>query len=87
MEKSQNKVLYLFFFHSIPENPIQVEVQANDKPLKMEVDTGTVVSVISHKEVQDLFPTVTLTPTTVVLRTYTGQHVMVLGEISVNVRY
>ncbi len=53
----------------------------------MEVDTGAVLSVISEKERQVLFPTVHLRSTGIVLRTYTGQHMKVLGEISVHVQY
>ena len=52
---------------------MEMEVQVNDKPLTMEVDSGTVLSVISHKEVQDLLPTVIFT-------NIHGQHVTVLEE-------
>ena len=64
-----------------------MEVQANGQRLKMEVDTGAVLSVISQRDWNALFPTVKLKPTRAVLRTYTGQHMKVLGEISVRVQY
>ena len=73
--------------NSKPSHPIRVEVKINDKLLQMEVDTGAAVSIISEKTKKTLYPTVSLTAPSVVLRTYTGEAMSVLGEMKVKVEY
>ena len=60
------------------KNPIQVPVPANGQSLLMEVDTG-VMSVIS-KDTKNLFPTVNVSNSPVMLQTYTGQWMKVYWE-------
>ena len=67
-----------------------VTVKVNDKDLQMEVDTGASASVISEEvygrlwKREDASP---LRPTTVTLRTYTGEKLALLGSITVDVQY
>ena len=68
-------------------HPITVEVKVNDRPLVMELDTGAAVSVISEQEQRRLFPQTALKPTTVLLRTYTGEPMAVAGEMTAMVQY
>jgi len=68
-------------------HPITVEMVVNNKPLVMELDTGAAVSVISEQTQRRLFPQTTLKPTSVLLRTYTGEPMTVAGEMTVNVQY
>ncbi len=67
--------------------PITVDVQANGKPLSMELDTGAAVSVISEQMQRRVFPEAPLKRTTVVLRTYTGEPMRVAGQLDVHVQY
>ena len=73
--------------NSKSSHPIRVEVKINGKLLQMEVDTGAVVSIISEQTKNRLNLTVPLVSPSVVLRTYTGETMSVLGEIKVEVEY
>ncbi|XP_064468503.1 uncharacterized protein K02A2.6-like [Ornithodoros turicata] len=53
----------------------------------MEIDTGAVVSVMSLQQYQKCFPHLTLEPTSLRLRTYTGEALTPQGYITVNVNY
>ena len=69
--------------------PMSVIVQVNQRELTMEVDTGASVSLISeatYKQLwQDNCPK--LNRTTVKLRTYSGEMLVVLGSITVDINY
>jgi predicted aspartyl protease len=66
---------------------MQVEMFLNDKPLVMELDTGASVSLLSHNKCQELFPELVPRKTEVVLKTYTGESINLVGEVDVEVRY
>ena len=53
----------------------------------MKVDTGAEVSVISEQTCKLLFPHLTLCKRRVVLKTYTGETMPVVGELHVQVCY
>ena len=61
---------------------ITVDVNVNDVPVTMEVDTGAPVSVMSQQQQQKLFPQAQLYPSQVVLRTYTAEKVAVVVFIA-----
>ena len=61
--------------------------EVNSKPLTMEVDTGAVVSLISHSTQKKQFPTAVLTKPRLKLRTYTFQPLALAGQMSVRVKY
>ena len=67
--------------------PITVTLNVNRQKLQMEVDTGAAISVISEFTKNKLFPGVYLNETPVMLTTYTGEQMAVVGEISITVRY
>ncbi|XP_058858757.1 uncharacterized protein K02A2.6-like [Acipenser ruthenus] len=72
------------------EKPITVEVIINDQVTTMEIDTGASVSIISESTYNRNWPLDNkpeLTTSDVVLRTYTGEQVPILGSISVLVKY
>ena len=73
--------------NSKSSHPIRVEVKINGKLLQMEVDTGAAVSIISEQTKNRLNLTVPLASPSVVLRTYTGEAMSVLGEMKVEVEY
>ena len=53
-------------------HPITVELEVNRKKLRMEIDTGAAVSVISMDTYQKLFSDTSLNTSTLRLKTYTG---------------
>ena len=53
----------------------------------MELDTGAAMSLISETTKKELFPTVNLRHSEVVLKTYTSEKITVLGEMDVDVKY
>ena len=68
-------------------HPVRVELRVNSKPLKMEVDTGAVVSIISQKTWQEVFPLLPIEKSSVVLTTYSSERLKTLGRCTVNVSY
>ena len=70
--------------------PILVTLQLNGQDLTMELDTGATLSIVSEKTYQSLFSPQAapqLKPSTVQLKTYTGEVLTILGEITVTVCY
>ena len=67
--------------------PYRVEFSVNGRPLSMEVDTGAAVSVAPESAITALLQTTNLEPTSVVLRTYTGEQIPVRGVLPVSVGY
>ena len=74
-----------------PAPPLMVQVTANEAPLKMEIDTGASVSLISRDTYRKLWPDQErrpkLQPSAQRLRTYTGQELDVQGSVTVAVTY
>ena len=60
--------------------PLEVQVHVNETPLKMEVDTGAAVSIISEETGKTLFPNLKLQPSKLVLKTYTEEPMAVVGK-------
>ena len=67
--------------------PLEVDLMLDGKPLRMEVDTGAAVSLVSEKTYQSLFPERCLQPSKVCLRTYSGESLKVIGQVEVEVCY
>ena len=67
--------------------PFEVDLLLEGKPLRMEVDTGACVSLVSKQTFQSLFPAQTLRPLKAQLRTYSGEVIPSLGEVDVVVTY
>ncbi|XP_061152316.1 uncharacterized protein K02A2.6-like [Syngnathus typhle] len=59
----------------------------NGVPLKMELDTGSALSIISFNDYKKMFPDTKLSRTSVKLKTYTGEKVAPLGKLKVKVKY
>ena len=59
--------------------PIEVKVTIEGKDLKIDVDTGAAVFIISNSTRVKLFPHLKLHPSKVVLRTYTDEPIKVVG--------
>ena len=77
----------LFTFPSNAK-PIVVTVKVNNVDLPMELDTGASLSLISEATYKSFLPALPpLSPTSVVLTTYTGEKILPLGSIDVTVVY
>ena len=71
-----------------PHNPPVCEtLELNGVPVRMEVDTGVAVSLISQKTQQRFFPAQTLEKPSVRLTTYTTESISVVGMMQVQVKY
>ena len=66
---------------------MEVTVTVEDKPLVMEIDTGTAVSIILEPTQTKLFPHLKLHKSKVVLKTYTDEPIQVKGQLNVHVNY
>ena len=67
--------------------PIVVQLTVEGKEISMEIDTGAAVSLISLVTKEQLFPQNELLDTTLVLTTYTGEQMAVVGRMKVKVNY
>ena len=75
----------MYTFHSSESQPLAVELQIQNVPVRMEVDTGASLSIMSHQTYtstwsKECLPP--LKPTEAKLRTYTGERIDVLGAIN-----
>ena len=68
-------------------NPLKVVMLVDGQKLEMEVDTGASLSLISKSTYQRLKFARGLQPSTVNLRTYSGEPVKVLGTVEVDAAY
>ena len=64
-----------------------VQPTINGTPMKMELDTGSALTIIPDQLYQRHLSEQPLAPTSVILRTYSGEHVKPLGAIHVEVEY
>ena len=79
-----------YFFHKLGEKsscPIEISLLANGTPLEMEVDTGADISIISEKTRKTLFPDQRIYPSDLILKTYTGESIQIVGNLHVRVQY
>ena len=67
--------------------PIMVDIEVEKCVIPMEVDTGAAVSLVSSSLYQRLFPGLPLESSKLVLTTYTGEQLKLLGERMVEVKY
>ena len=74
----------LFTLPSQQAKPLQATINVEAHSLKMEVDTGAAVSIISDKTQNSMsnLQKLSLQPTHVKLRTYTGETIHVVEELS-----
>ena len=77
----------LFTFRNKSTPPILIDLELSNRNIVMELDTGAALSLISETTKKELFPTVNLRHSEVVLKTYTSEKITVLGEMDVDVKY
>ena len=66
---------------------IWVSPDVQGRVVKMELDTGSVVSVLPYKQYKEHFGHVKLAKSLVTLKTYTGQTITPKGEMKCNVKF
>ena len=89
-ENSSEEVHTLFHLKEKGHPPLMVTVELNNSSLRMEIDTGAAVSIISETTYTGLWPKNARPPllqSTVLLRTYTGETLPIKGQVKVNVTY
>ena len=59
-EDINSEILVLYHDKASSDKPLEVDLQLEGKPLRMEVDTGAAVSLVSEETYRSLFPTVQL---------------------------
>ena len=86
-EEQVNDITLFTVDRSTTRKPIIIKMEVNGRQLPMELDTGAAVSLISTTTQLTLFPDITLTPSKMVLTTYTGQKIAVAGVMKVEMWY
>ena len=81
------KIKQVFVIGAKSSDPFEVEMYLNDKPIRMEVDTGAAVSIISRSQQRQLLPNVPVLSSNIRLKTYTGERIDVIGELMVNISH
>ena len=69
--------------------PILLDMMLNGQPVQMELDTGASVSVCSYTRFKELWPSGDrlLRPTGMLLRTFSGERLVVKGEVMIDVSF
>ena len=86
-EETSDTELPIYAIGESSSRPLRTDVLVNGKRLTMEIDTGAAVSIISEHQKKLHFPDATLAESSVQLRTYTGEHMPVLGRLRVCAKY
>ena len=68
-------------------NVIWVYLKVDGKPLKMELDTGSAVLIITHELYMKKFNEIPLQKTELLSKTYTGKNITPVGVLKANVEY
>ena len=92
LEAQEDDLAYtLFTLHGSNSNPITLDLALNNVPVKVELDTGAAVLVISHSTYLNICSqsqaVPALQPSLVKLKTYTGESIPIIGCASVQARY
>ena len=77
--------LFMLGHNSRQEEPVCFKPPVNGVPIWMELDTGAEVSVIPETAYKSLFSDQPLTETAVILKTFTGESIPIVGELSAKV--
>ena len=67
--------------------PLTISIKINEKQVLMELDTGAAVSLVSEDTQKQHWPEQQLQELTARLKTYSGEHLEVLGSMDIEVTY
>ena len=90
LETSEDCVEYevpLNHFGAKSDQPYVLDVQLDGKPIRMEIDTGAALSLVSEQTFRSLFPLRSVETSKVHLRTYSGEVISVVGQMQLAVSY
>ena len=87
--ESDSSLFHLFKVNSerSKSDAIWLRQRINDVKLKMELDTGSALSIISNRDYRRHFNSLKLKETPIELKTYTGEVVKLLGVLNVTVKH
>ena len=77
----------IYDVNTVSQRDISVPLKIENNDVKMQLDTGCAFSIIPKRFYDQYCANVPLSPTTVVLSTYTGEQIHPLGEATVKVTY
>ena len=66
---------------------IMVELKINNEEVVMELDTRASLTIMSENTLKQKLPNLQLQPSEVILKTYSGEQLEVLGQAPVKVTY
>eukprot|EP00731_Ephydatia_muelleri_P009634 Em0005g220a len=84
-QEQEYRLDYIGVLKGINTKRVWIEVELNGIPLKMELDTGASVSLVSKKTWREKLGSPPLTKRKIVLRAYSGHRLHVIGETTVDV--
>ena len=90
LETSEDCVEYevlLNHFGAMSDQPYVLDVQLDGKPIRMEIDTGAALSLVSEQTFRSLFPLRSVETSKVHLQTYSGEVISVEGQVQLAVSY
>ena len=87
LEEEEDAMVYNTSASSARAKALMVEPTINGTPIWMELDTGSALSIIPDCLYRHHLSGLPLSPTSVVLKTYSGERIKPLGVISVDVEY
>ena len=67
--------------------PIVVTMLLEGSPVSFKLDTGAVVTVMPERKFRQMFPDQSLKRSSIVLKTFTGERLQIVGETDVDVSY
>ena len=79
--------VYILCLYSESAQPIMVDLNIEEKKLSMDVDTGVAFSLISDQTRRAMFSNLKLRESKIQLKTYTDQHIKVVGQLHIHVSY
>ena len=85
--EKDNESLPLYTVGGGATPPIKVPLSVEGKLLSMELDTGAAVTIVSEKQYNDFFSNLPLKKSQVLLKTYSGEQLSVIGDADVRVQY
>ena len=86
-ERSDMEHLPLHAIRGMATPPYQVPLILNGISYQMELDTGASVTLMSETECNKVFPRAPLKKSCMLLRTYSGECLPVIGEMEVRAQY
>ena len=86
-EKDDDDDFVIGTLHALDKSTESIWVEPEVEPLNMELDTGSTYSILPYASYKERFREIPMKDTTVRMKTYTGQKLVPVGVMNVNVSY